>query len=456
MERETNEVTLYQMLEAREERVALQKKLLQEQPGALISFMLNIPGPIKTGEAYEQVFEEGLEKIETTLSRNHMPVLVRMYRTKVTGYEGYLTVDAEALRVKEQMILLEEETAIARMYDIDVLRKDGTKVSREETGREPRKCLLCDRPAYVCSRSRTHTISEMTKRIDELIREEQLIQKTEEIIRTSLMEEVFTTPKPGLVDRQDQGAHTDMDCALFQRSTDAIAPDLARMFSEGYHWTQDPETLFAKIRETGKKTEEKMFAATDGVNTHKGMIFTIGILSAASGYLLSHTGNIQAEEVCACAEKMTKRTLAGECLQMKKRNPITHGEKMYAIYRETGVRGMAMEGYPVLAGHTVPHMRRLIRECMDRNQRNLQILLELMSCITDTNVLTRSGQEGQQWIREQAGEILHRYQNDVTGMYRELARMNRICIDRNISPGGAADLLAATIFLIRMENLEIE
>ena len=117
---------------------------------------------------------------------------------------------------------------------------------------------------------------------------------------------------------------------------------------------------------------------------------------------------------------------------------------------------MAMEGYPVLAGQTVPHMRTLVRQQMDRNQRNLQILLELMSCITDTNVLTRSGWEGQHWIREQAGEILQRYPNDTTGMYRELARMNRICIDRNISPGGAADLLAATLFLVRMESLETE
>lgn len=456
MERETNEVTLYQMLEAREERAALQKKLLQEQPGVLISFMLNIPGAVKTGEDYEKVFEDGLEKIETTLNSNHMPVLVRMYRTKVTGYEGYLMVDAEALRVKEQMVLLEEKTAIARLYDIDVLRKDGTKVSREETGREPRKCLLCDRPAHVCSRSRTHTVADMTRRIGELIREEQLVQKTEKIIRASLMEEVFTTPKPGLVDRQDQGAHTDMDCALFQKSTDAIAPDLAQMFEEGYRWKKDPEELFIKIRETGKRAEGNMFAATEGVNTHKGMIFTIGILSAASGYLLSHTGKIQAEEVCDFAGKMTKQILAEECAQMRKRTPVTYGEKIYATCRETGVRGMAMEGYPVLAGQTVPHMRTLVRQQMDRNQRNLQILLELMSCITDTNVLTRSGWEGQHWIREQAGEILQHYPNDTTGMYRELARMNRICIDRNISPGGSADLLAATLFLVRMENLETE
>mgnify|MGYP000647695708 CR=1 FL=1 len=94
------------------------------------------------------------------------------------------------------------------------------------------------------------------------------------------MEEVYTTPKPGLVDREDTGAHTDMDCQTFQKSTEAIAEDLAAMFEAGYSWEADPETLFPLLRERGKKTEEKMFAATGGVNTHKGIIFTIGILAA--------------------------------------------------------------------------------------------------------------------------------------------------------------------------------
>ena len=88
------------------------------------------------------------------------------------------------------------------------------------------------------------------------------------------MEEVYTTPKPGLVDREDTGAHTDMNCQTFQKSTEAIAEDLAAMFVAGYSWEAAPETLFPLLRERGKKDgSKKMFAATGGVNTHKGINF---------------------------------------------------------------------------------------------------------------------------------------------------------------------------------------
>lgn len=95
------------------------------------------------------------------------------------------------------------------------------------------------------------------KKIYDIIWEEQLQRGVAAEISQALMEEVYTTPKPGLVDREDTGAHTDMDCQTFQKSTEAIAEDLAAMFEAGYSWEADPETLFPLLRERGKRRKKK-------------------------------------------------------------------------------------------------------------------------------------------------------------------------------------------------------
>ena len=102
----------------------------------------------------------------------------------------------------------------------------------------------------------------MRKKIYGIIWEEQLQRGVAAEISQALMEEVYTTPKPGLVDRKDTGAHTDMNCQTFQKSTEAIAEDLAAMFEAGYSWEADPKTLFPLLRERGKKTEDKKRVGT--------------------------------------------------------------------------------------------------------------------------------------------------------------------------------------------------
>ena len=99
----------------------------------------------------------------------------------------------------------------------------------------------------------------------------------------ALLEEVYTVPKPGLVDPYSCGAHTDMDVQTFERSAEALYPWFVRMAYQGYQLTCTPEDLFREIRKTGMLAEEAMYRATGHVNTHKGMIFTLGIFSAAAG-----------------------------------------------------------------------------------------------------------------------------------------------------------------------------
>lgn len=447
-----NEVSLEQILWNREKRIATQKELLEKHPGTLICFMLNIPGPEKVNEIFEMAFYEGMEKIRTKLETEKISIEVQLIQRKITGYEGYLIVKADSYLVKKLMIAL-EETRIGRLYDIDVLEKENTKISRNDLGFSERKCLLCDKPAYQCGRSRKHSVEELRERLYGIIREDRLVREVTTEIRKALMEEVYTTPKPGLVDREDNGAHTDMNCQIFQKSTEAIAEDLAAMFEAGYCWKANPEMLFPILRERGKKTEEKMFAATGGVNTHKGMIFTIGILAAAAGISVRNFGKIAASDVCRISREMTEKELERELRGLEQGSGVTHGEKIYCRLGEKGVRGLAMDGYPILCDLTVPHMKQYRAENRDKNQIYVQILLEIMSELADTNVISRTNEKEMQWLQMEAKKIL-----DAGGAFCEdglqkVRELNQICIRKNISPGGAADLLAATIFLCRMETL---
>ena len=106
----------------------------------------------------------------------------------------------------------------------------------------------------------------------------------EQCIKSTILGEVYTTPKPGLVDRHDNGAHHDMNVYTFERSADAITPIWQKMFLKDISGKGISRTFFPRIRRTGVLAEKAMFRATGQVNTHKGLIFTMGILSACAGH----------------------------------------------------------------------------------------------------------------------------------------------------------------------------
>lgn len=445
-------VSLEEVLINREKRISVQKKLLNIYPGTLICFLLNIPGTEKVNQVYENVFYKGMERIQEQLEKKKILIEVQLIQRKTTGYEGYLVVNGQCRQIKELMVEL-EETPIGRLYDIDVLTDANQKISRSDLGLSPRRCLICGRPAHECGRSRKHSVIELKEKIYNLVWEEQLYKLVKEEIRQALFDEICTTPKPGLVDREDCGAHRDMNYKLFCKSIEAITGDLGEMFSIGYKWEGDLNGLFVRIKELGKRTEEKMYIATKGINTHKGSIFTIGILASAAGYSMRIFGNITAEGVCKISQKMTENILQEELEEMKKHLPVSHGEQVYCKYGEKGIRGLAMDGYPLLWKTTVPHMREYTEENKSKNLICVHILLEIISELTDTNVLSRTSREELWWLQKEAKEILEKGGAFRKNALEEVRKLNNKCIRKNISPGGAADLLAATIFLFRMEKL---
>lgn len=167
-----SQVLLYEMLEARESRYKKQKELIRAKKGTLICLMLNIPGPVKVTALTDWAFEKGKERIKSRLKESDVMIKEEETDYKKTGYELYLIVDADAIFVKKQLVSIEEENKLGRLYDIDVISVDGDKISRMDICMPPRKCLLCGKTGHGCSRNRTHSIDEMTAYINQIIKEE--------------------------------------------------------------------------------------------------------------------------------------------------------------------------------------------------------------------------------------------------------------------------------------------
>lgn len=153
------------LLDQREYRAEELERLSKVHPQAtLLSFKLNIPGPIKTNDILKTVFEDGLLRIQ--LSLPDLEIITVSHA--VTGPEAILRTAVHSELVKKTMVKLEESSPLARLYDIDV-HYGGIAWVRDELGLPPRSCLLCDKPAKVCGRMGTHTLEELLEAVERLI-----------------------------------------------------------------------------------------------------------------------------------------------------------------------------------------------------------------------------------------------------------------------------------------------
>ena len=217
--------------------------------------------------------------------------------------------------LKEAACAIEDGTELGRLFDMDVLAPDGGKLDRPT----PRTCLICERPAKDCARSRTHTVAELQRRTHELLTEAintHDAQTAASLAVRALLYEVCTTPKPGLVDRVNSGSHKDMDIFTFMSSSAALWPYFAQCVRVGRDTAARPapETL-AALRWPGKLAEGTMLSATGGVNTHKGAIFSLGLACAAVGRLDREQwddSEMILAQVAAMAAGSVSRELSGQ------------------------------------------------------------------------------------------------------------------------------------------------
>lgn len=395
------------MLLARDRRASRQAALLSRYGCPVISFTMNIAGPVKDSPLIRYAFRSGLRQLEALPCAQ----LCREVIFEPTGPEALLVYETQDARLlKAFCIRLESEGEAGRLFDLDVLDANGEKLSRE-TGRT---CLVCGGPVSVCSRSRAHGLEAITARTRTIL-EAFAAETLGEMAENALLAEVHFTPKPGLVDEANNGAHRDMDVPLFERSAHALRPCFEEFVRLGIQGASP-----AALQQAGVRAEQAMFAATGGVNTHKGAIYSGALLLHAAGWLLSGE-----EEGDLCE-------LAAQTAAAIPAPTGTHGAAVRA--QCGGIRTEAVSGYP-----TAQAVLRQLRQ-----SGPLDALLLSMSRLDDSTLWHRGGAEGAQLVRSRAADILAAPASEREARTR---RLDAELIERNLSPGGSADLLAMAFFL---------
>ena len=247
----------------------------------------------------------------------------------------------------------------------------------------------------------------------------------------ALQAELDTTPKPGLVDRNDNGAHRDMDHALMRRSIQALHPYFVRLAQIGFDNLQPRHD---EIQQVGIEAEQAMFKATGGVNTHKGALFSIGLAAVALGGM-------------ACSNNAQLHSLSNSIASLASLFPDTsgtHGSKAKANNKLKGALDNAREGYTQLFKAWLPFY--LDRLAEGDGYALHKTLLRIMCDLDDTNIVYRTSMETMQEVQAEARRMLERIP-ETTHFEAALQAMNTDYIRRNISPGGSADMLSLVVFL---------
>ena len=262
------------------------------------------------------------------------------------------------------------------------------------------------------------------------------------LARQALIAEAELTPKPGLVDRRGNGAHTDLCLELLRRSAHAIEPYFYEMaaVSQGAHPCQSIRERLAAI---GRCAERAMFDATGGSNAHKGGIWALGLLVSAQA--MHEKGAATAAATAATAAEIA--AFDDHALPRL----VTHGDTVAKRYGVAGARGEALSGFPHVMDVGLPVLRRQRHVGLAEEIARLDALLAIMSRLDDTCLLYRGGPEALAVAKEGALAVaMSGGTGSVAGRER-LRSLDGSLLELNVSPGGSADLLAATLFLDAVE-----
>jgi triphosphoribosyl-dephospho-CoA synthase len=258
----------------------------------------------------------------------------------------------------------------------------------------------------------------------------------------SLIDEANLTPKPALVDRRGSGAHSDLTLDLMHRSAHSLYAcflDLAAAAS-GHSPAPALRTQLASI---GRAAESSMLAATGGANSHKGAIWSVGLLIAAAAINLENRDPIGLAETAARIARFPDAHAS---------HALTHGERAQQIYGVPGARGEAQHGFPHVVHIGLPalHHARSRRVCEQYAQ--LDALMAIMATLDDTCLLHRGGLRALRTAQQGAQRVLRAGGSSTPRGLDLLLRLDKELLKLNASPGGSADLLAATLFLDSIAN----
>ncbi|OCG45368.1 triphosphoribosyl-dephospho-CoA synthase CitG [Gilliamella sp. Fer1-1] len=262
----------------------------------------------------------------------------------------------------------------------------------------------------------------------------------------ALIKEICLSPKPGLVDMNNSGAHRDMDFQTFVQSIKAICIWFERFYKYGKNSANyDNQHFLAGIRPIGIECEQAMFRATNQVNTHKGGIFAFGLLMGAIGKLEQLGLPVNTQSICDEVSAICQGIVQSELKQNIQANSV--GERLFKRHNLTGARGEAESGYAIVRNISLPIFQKMQNSGYDEETCLLQAMLYLLAFNQDTNVVSRGGLDGLYFVQQEAKNLIDQGGIIHSDGRKKLYQLDTEFVKRNLSPGGSADLIAITWFL---------
>jgi triphosphoribosyl-dephospho-CoA synthase len=258
----------------------------------------------------------------------------------------------------------------------------------------------------------------------------------------SLHDELGLEPKPGLVTLTDRGSHDDMDRHTFERSLFALRPWFEKLAALGGRFA-----TFAELEACGQQAEAAMVAATGGINTHRGAIFMLGLLCAAAGATYAEIG----DQPNDAAVRGSLARHWGADLALRARRPSRLPGGMAA--ERLGLRSASHEAalaFPVLFEVAVPALRMALRRGLPGPLARIDTLFQVIAVLDDANLAKRGGREGLEFARGAARRFIAAGGSARPGGLADARSIGQAFVKRRLSPGGAADTLAAACLLARI------
>ncbi|RXU66852.1 triphosphoribosyl-dephospho-CoA synthase MdcB [Pseudomonas protegens] len=272
-----------------------------------------------------------------------------------------------------------------------------------------------------------------------------LAERLADLAVDALIDEADLSPKPALVDRRGNGAHSDLHLGLMHASALALWPAFKEMAEAALAFGEVGLPLREALGRIGREGERAMLATTGGVNTHRGAIWALGLLVAAAALEPRSTraGSValRAARLALLEDRYAPRSLS-------------HGAQVALRYGVRGAREEAQQGFPAVLQWGLPQLKRSRAQGHGEQNARLDALLAIMSRLADTCVLYRAGEQGLQAMQQGAQAVLDAGGSASLAGRRRLHELDLQLLTLNASPGGAADLLAASLLLDRIESAD--
>ncbi len=259
----------------------------------------------------------------------------------------------------------------------------------------------------------------------------------------ALYAELISYPKPGLVSFYDTGSHKDMDRITFTKSISTLYEYFTNIADAVMF-----NCSFQDMVDIGIKAEQKMLTATNDINTHKGAIFSLGLLVAATVKTLKNNIPLTPESI--------QNTLLNSWSNDIINHPIpntTHGRKVVNSYNSNGILKEAADGFPIIFNIALPCLQHTLKMTENWNCSLIQTFFKILSVLDDTNILFRGGKEALSFVRNEAASFLKNNGVYNQNWYTTAKRIHQSFIEKQLSPGGCADMLACTVFLSYLKQL---